>query len=82
MVKPGRLVYCKYRDHVQFRMSDPEIMSPGLRECLGWLVAQQQDYVVVSWDRDTGPAGLKAGDPKATGIVILRGDLVELRGIG
>ncbi len=34
---------------------------------------------MVSWDRDAGPPGLKGGDPKASGLVILRGEILDLR---
>src|SRR2546427_10751596 len=75
----GSAVYIRYRDHVLYHMSDPVLMSPQTRECLGWLVDQRPDYVTISWDRNFAPPTLKGGDPKAGGLVILRSDILEMR---
>jgi hypothetical protein len=71
-------VHVAYRDHVHFHRASPLIMAPQLRECVGWLVYDCPDYIVVCWDRDAGPPTLKSGDPKASGLVILRGDVAKL----
>jgi hypothetical protein len=52
-------------------------MAPQVRETVGWLVYEGEDYVIVSWDRDTEPPRLKGGDPKATGLVILKKIILE-----
>jgi hypothetical protein len=56
-------------------------MGPQLRECVGWLVYDCPDYIVVCWDRDAGPPTLKGGDSKASGLVILRGDLAKIEAL-
>ena len=73
------LVYIKYRDHVLYHRSSPESFSPQIRETIGWLVYESHDYITVCWDRDASPPTLKGGDPKASGLVLLRGDILELR---
>jgi hypothetical protein len=81
-VKHGAVVYMRYRDHVLYHRSDPTIMKPQVRETVGWLVYDCADYIIIAWDRDAGPPTLKNGDPKASGLVILRGDILELRDLG
>jgi len=76
------LVRATYRDHVHFHRSSPLAMAPQVRECVGWLVYNSPEYVVVCWDRDASPPALKGGDPKASGLVILRTDILELRRFG
>ncbi len=71
-------IHAVYKDHVAFHRTDPTLMAPQTRECLGWLVYESSEYVVVCSDRDAGPPTLKGGDPKASGLVILRSDLVKL----
>jgi hypothetical protein len=79
MLKEKGLVYVRYCDHVLFHRSDPLTMAPQVRETIGWLVHEAGDYVIISWDRDAGPPTLRGGDPKASGLVILRSDILELR---
>lgn len=79
MTKPESLVYVRYRDHVLYHRSDPVSLRPQVRECVGWLVYDCAEYIIVSWDRDAEPPTLKGGDPKASGLVVLRSDILELR---
>jgi len=79
MVKGGTIVYVRYRDHVLYHRGDPALMKPQIRECVGWLVYDCSEYIIVCWDRDAGPPTLKGGDPKASGLVILRPEILELR---
>jgi hypothetical protein len=79
MTKPESLVYVRYRDHVLYHRSDPVSLRPQVRECVGWLVYDCAEYIIMSWDRDAEPPTLKGGDPKASGLVVLRSDILELR---
>lgn len=76
------IVHVVYRDHMMYNHADPLFMMPQTRECLGWLVSEEPDYIVISWDRDVRPPTLKGGDPKAGGLVILRSDILELKRVG
>lgn len=78
---PTQVVYVRYRDHVLYHRVAPAVLSPQTREAVGWLIHKAQDYIVLSWDRDAGPPTLKGDDPKASGLVILRSDIVEFRRI-
>jgi len=72
-------VYVCYRDHVLYHRSNPAIMKPQVREAVGWLVYDCANYIVMCWDRSADPPTLKGGDPKASGLVIIRTDILELR---
>jgi len=77
--EPKSLVYVLYQDHVLYHRGDPTVMKPQTRECVGWLVYEELDYVIICWDRDAGAPTLKGGDPNASGLLILRSDIGELR---
>jgi hypothetical protein len=81
MVKPACLVYVRYRDHVLYLRGDPLSLKPQVRECVGWLVYDGADYIIVAWDRDAEPPTLRGGDPKASGLVLMRGDILELKSL-
>jgi signal peptidase I len=74
-------VYVKYRDHVLYHRGEPAVMKPQIREAIGWLLYENQDYITICWDRDAEPPTLKGGDPKASGLVLLRSDIMELKKI-
>jgi hypothetical protein len=75
----GDLVYICYRDHVLFHRTTPITMKTEIREAVGWLVYDCANYIIICWDRNADPPTLKGGDPKASGLVIIRSDIVELR---
>jgi hypothetical protein len=79
--RSNRLVYVLYIDHVLYNRVDPLVMGPQIREAVGWLVYECDDYITISWDRDAGPPTLHGGDPKASGMVLLRSDTLELKNL-
>jgi len=77
----GDVVYVRYRDHVLYHRGQPESLKPQVRECVGWLVYDCAEYIIISWDRDAGPPSLRGGDPKASGLVVLKSDISEMKRI-
>jgi hypothetical protein len=75
------LVYVRYEDHVLFNRCSALTMKPQVREAIGWLVYDSKYYVTISWDRDAEPPTLKGGDAKASGLVLLKADVLELKKI-
>jgi hypothetical protein len=73
------VVYVQYWDHVQFNRADPLTVSPQIRETIGWLVYECNHYVTLKFDKDAEPPTLKSGDPKASGLVLLRTDIIEFK---
>jgi hypothetical protein len=74
-----QMVYVCYRDHVLFHRAEATALKPQIRECIGWLVYSNEEYLTICWDRDAGAPTLKGGDPKASGLVLLRSDILECR---
>jgi hypothetical protein len=72
------LIYVRYRDHVQYNRSLALMMKPQSREAVGWLIYDCDQYIILSWDKDADPPTLKGGDPKASGLVLLRSDIKRL----
>jgi hypothetical protein len=77
--KPQTVVHVVYKDHVMFAQSNPVLLKPQTREAVGWLVYDCPEYVILSWDRNAERPTLKGGDPKASGLVLLRSDILELK---
>ena len=76
-----KVVSVRYMDHVLFHRGDPLAMKPQVREAIGRLVYECAEYIILVWDRDGGPPTLKGGDPKASGLVILRSAIIEIEEI-
>lgn len=74
-----KAVFVKYRDHVIYNRTSALKMNPQIREALGWLVHEAEGYIIISWDRDADPPSLHGGDPKASGLVLLKTDIVSLK---
>ena len=71
-----RLVYVKFLDHVIFKEMRPRV-RPVVRETIGWIISEDQDAITLLWVREP-----EKGSPqvrRATGICILKSDIVELR---
>jgi hypothetical protein len=53
-------------------------MQPQVREAVGWLICEAKTYIIISYDRDSGPPTLHGGDPKASGLVLLKSDILRI----
>ena len=73
------LVYVRYLDHVLFSRCSPLALKPQMREAVGWLNYECEEYIILSWDRDAEPPTLKGGDPKSSGLVLLKTDILDLK---
>ncbi len=77
-VSKAQLVSVRYLDHVLYHRASASAMKPQVRETVGWLVYECDQYVTLAWDHDAEPPTLRGGDPKASGLVILKTDILEL----
>jgi hypothetical protein len=73
------LIFVRYTDHVVYNRTLAIAMKPQVREAVGWLIYECEEYVILSWDKDAEPPTLKSGDPKASGLVLLKSDILELK---
>jgi hypothetical protein len=76
------LVFVRYLDHVAYNRCSALVMQPQKRETVGWLVYECSEYLTLAFDRDAGPPTLKGGDPKASGLVLLKSDVLEMKRLG
>jgi len=81
-MKVGELVYVRYQDHVLFRDMDPSKASAFTRECIGWLDYQDEECIRIIWERFAMPAPPNEAKQRATGLVILKKVILEMRRIG
>jgi len=75
------LVFVRYQDHVMFNRCSPLLLKPQIRQAVGWLNYQCDDFIILSWDKDAEPPTLKGGDPKASGLVLLKTAILELKNL-
>ena len=75
------LVFIRYMDHVLYNRASAMTMQPQVREAVGWLVYECDQYITLSWDTDAEPPTIRGGDPKASGLVLLKSDVLELKKI-
>jgi hypothetical protein len=78
----NEVIYVRYVDHVLYNRCSALTMKPQIRETVGWLVYQCEHYITLAWDRDAEPPTLKGGDPRASGLVLLKTDILELKKLG
>jgi hypothetical protein len=76
---PQQLIFVRYLDHVLYNRNSAVAMKPQTREAVGWLVYDCELYLILSWDRDAEPPTLHGGDPKASGLVLLKSDILDLQ---
>jgi hypothetical protein len=72
------LVFVRYADHVLYNRASALAMQPQIREAIGWLVYECDNYITLCWDRDAKPPTLHGGDAKASGLVLLKSDIIAL----
>jgi len=75
----GDVVYVRYRDHALFRDVDPDTWHPFVRECIGWLAFENDEYIRVVWERFAEPNEPEGAKQRAVGPVILKSAILELR---
>lgn len=71
-------VCIRYADHVLYHRTQPLAMKPQIRKTIGWLTYECEQYIILAWDQDDEPLTLHGGDPKASGLVLLRSDIIEI----
>jgi len=66
-------------DHVLFKDIDPELSRPWTRETVGWLDYEDEEHVRIVWERFAMPDPPNESKPRATGLVILKLAIIEMR---
>ncbi len=73
------LVLVRYLDHVLYHRCLALAMKPQVREAIGWLMYECDQYITLAWDYDAEPPTLQGGDVKASGLVLLKTDILMLK---
>jgi (2Fe-2S) ferredoxin len=79
-IEDGSLVYVKYLDHCWFRNVDPKLAKPVVQEAWGLLEEETPDHVKLIASSYTDPTARRNAS-RATGLVILRSTVIELRSL-
>ena len=72
-----KLIYVRYRDHVEFRNSDSSQLEECTREVVGWLVRETDEALCLCCDRAVSL--LPFGKPSESGFIILKSDVLETK---
>ena len=75
----GAAVYVRYRDHVLFKDADPGAYRPFVREAVGWLDHEDSDCIRLVWERFAEPTPNGEAKQRASGLVIMKSSILELR---
>jgi len=81
-MRAGQLVYIRYLDHVLFKDADATQYRPWSRETCGWLDYENEECVRIVWERFAMPDPPNEAKPRATGLVIMKSAVLEMRRIG
>jgi len=74
----GSVVYARYLDHVLFK-DTASSYRPFVREALGWLDHADGDCIRLVWERFSEPVPGGEARQRASGLVILRSAILELK---
>lgn len=78
--EPGDVVYVRYLDHVLFKDVDPSTYAkPFVRETLGWLDYEDDESIRLVWECFAEPDPHREARQRATGLVILKSGILEMR---
>jgi hypothetical protein len=75
------LIQVLYKDHLLFKVENPNDLMPAERECVGWLVKEDPEVIWSLWDRSVMPFPHERIQPFQSGLIILKSDIVELKHI-
>jgi len=81
-IRRGDAVAVRYFDHVLYRDSDLTIMKPTVREAIGWLEDQNDDFIRLVWERYAEPSISENSRIRSTGIALRKCDVIEIARIG
>jgi len=72
-----RLVHAKYKDHVFFRNANPQsYVNVNIRETIGWLVLETNDYLLLLNDRSVD---LLPHEARESGLILIKSDILEVK---
>lgn len=73
------MVYVRYRDHILFRNSKLGLYEPTVRETVGWIYKESDEAIWILWDKSNSTLPHERIQPRESGLVILKAEIMELR---
>jgi len=74
----NRLVMVRYMDHVLFRNLDPRNIGGMIRICVGWLCYEDDDYILIIFDRPVKDHGKMRLDYTCSGLLLLKKAILDM----
>ena len=75
----NRLVYVRYRDHIQFHNTSPlPYFDVNVREAVGWLTCEEDEFLVLTSDRSAEPL---PHEVRENFLIIIRSDILKMEKI-
>jgi hypothetical protein len=75
----GDVIYCRYQDHAFFKDTNPSHCRPMLREAVGWLGYEDNEFIKISFERFAIPFEPEGSRQRETCIAVLKSAIIELR---
>ena len=69
------LLHVRYEDHVLFKNCDSSEIKPSVREVVGWLTFESNDYICICYDKPVEPL---LNESRESGFIILKSDVLEV----
>jgi len=72
------LVYVRYKDHLLFRNSDPNLYTPAEREAVGWIIKENDEAIWILWEKSVVDIPNQRIRIEESGLVLLKSDILEM----
>lgn len=79
----GDIVVIRYFDTILFKdaLISSDALRPVVRETVAWLEYENTEYIRLVWERYAEPIFGEESRLRATGLVVRKADIIELRGL-
>jgi len=74
-----RLVHIRYKDHIEFKNTSHKLyFDVNVREVVGWVVLETDEYLFLLYDRSVDPLPHEASE---SGLILIKSDIIEMKEI-
>jgi hypothetical protein len=81
ILEVGKPILVRYQDHTLFHDMTPEAAKIFTRETIGWVDYEDEESIRIIWERFAMPDPPNESKTRATGLVILKKTILEIRKI-
>jgi hypothetical protein len=80
-VNTGNIIIIRYFDHVLFRdVESYDLMKPIVRETIGWLESEEEEFIRVIWERFAEPS-TDQSKVRSTGLALRKTDIIQITSV-